>query len=186
MDYYQKSLTEDEFKKLLAKITEEGDNSTTNESKICYNCGKIGATKCCRRCKVNYCDRHCQMSHWEIHQSQCMSKKKLKKNIDDMAFDEGDKSYLITSSSGRSYLLYIDLDIVSGPIPRGCIRANSELGFRIVLQFIKNNGNELQTEQIVQILHSKTNDFLVALDSYNGFFFQLTPKQIETLTVVTL
>ena len=76
----------------LKRAAEQGVEQATKaidvSKNICcfFNCGKMGAMKCCSQCKcAYYCSRKCQAAAWKSgHKATCkqiqrMQKKKTKK-----------------------------------------------------------------------------------------------------------
>jgi MYND finger len=52
----------------------------------CFNCNRGGCSKVCTRCCLsNYCDRECQVAHWQTHKKTCGNPVKSMISDSDMA-----------------------------------------------------------------------------------------------------
>jgi len=57
--------------------------------RLCHNCGKEGTNLCkCSKCKIAYyCERKCQINHWNEHKNTCnLTTKSHSMLIDDLNF----------------------------------------------------------------------------------------------------
>ncbi|KAK8805479.1 hypothetical protein WA158_002135 [Blastocystis sp. Blastoise] len=61
-------------KKSTTATGDEGEIDTIDSNHMCGNCGKKNAHYQCSRCKsAYYCDRDCQLKHWNKHKNICQT-----------------------------------------------------------------------------------------------------------------
>ncbi len=186
--YYLNPLNEKETEELLGRLRSEDALNNVNEKTPCFNCGVVGAPASCERCGAKYCHVACQKSDWRRHRRHCLSKSIVKSAMDELkeTIDPNEeRSHIIVSPSGLNYLLYFNFYVdEDNPIPKNCIRANSELGLSILFLYLARMKDIAKTGQILQIIESKTVDILVRIDTYHLFWFQLTKEQQDSLNTV--